>query len=98
MSYQQIFFFGTAAFELLMSVIAFATFIRDKRLAVKGAIRVKEKTLLAMAALFGAPGALLGRIAAHHKTEKAYFSIVIVFSLILQAALLVYLGYLAFLM
>ncbi len=75
----------------LMSVIAFFTFLRDKKLAEKGKIRIKEKTLLGMTAFGGALGAFLGRLAARHKTNKVYFSIMIIFSLILQLAVFAFL-------
>ena len=53
-----------------------------------GAVRIKEKTLLGFTALGGAIGAFFGRILAHHKTDKVYFSMVIYFSLLLEAAVL----------
>lgn len=96
MTFQKIVFLGVLALEFIMSLVALITFARDKKLAVKGAMRVKEKTLLTMAALFGALGALIGRIVAHHKTDKIYFSIVIWVSLIMQAAAVLFLGYIAF--
>ncbi|MBP5342730.1 DUF1294 domain-containing protein [bacterium] len=71
-------------------------YFRDKKLAVKQKERTKEKTLLFYAVFFGALGALLGRILAHHKTDKVYFSIVIYFSLLTQAATLALLVLLAF--
>lgn len=97
MTTQQIILFATLGAIVIMSLITFVTFIKDKKRAVGGRDRIKEKTLLALAACFGSVGALLGRIVARHKTEKIYFGIVIWFSLILHALLVVYLGYLAFL-
>ena len=97
MTYPKIFFLATLGVILLMSFVTFVAFSADKRRAKKERERIKEKTLLAMTACFGAPGALLGRKAAHHKTEKGYFSLVIGFSLILQIALILYTAYLAFL-
>ncbi len=96
MTYQTVCFLAVVALTLIMSVVALITFVIDKNRAVEGKDRVQEKTLLSMTALFGAPGALVGRIIAHHKTGKLYFSIVIWFSLLLQAALIVYTAYLAF--
>lgn len=98
MTLQQIVFFGTIGAVIVMSLIALATFAKDKKLAIAGQERIKEKTLLALAACFGSAGALIGRIVAHHKTDKCYFSIVIWVSLVMHAALLVYTGYLAFIM
>lgn len=69
---------------VLFSLIALVAYFRDKKLAIKGKERTKEKTLLFFAVFFGSIGALLGRILAHHKTDKKYFSIVIYFSLLMQ--------------
>lgn len=71
---------------VLFSLIALIAYFRDKKLAVKGKERTKEKTLLFLAVFFGSVGAFLGRILAHHKTDKKYFSAVIYFSMLMQAA------------
>lgn len=91
-------FVGTLVLIVIMSLVTFLTFLKDKKLAVAGSERIKEKTLLSLAACFGSVGALVGRIVAHHKTDKVYFSIVIWFSLVMHALLVCYLGYLAFLL
>lgn len=79
---------------VLFSLIALIAYFRDKKLAVKGKERTKEKTLLFLAVFFGSVGAFLGRILAHHKTDKKYFSMVIYFSMLMQvvtiAALVVF--------
>jgi len=77
---------------VVMSVAAFVAFLRDKKLAMRGTLRIKEKTLLSLAVLNGAFGALLGRIISHHKTEKKYFSITIYFGLLCQLCVLVMLA------
>lgn len=69
---------------VLFSFIALIAYFRDKKLAVKGKERTKEKTLLFLAVFFGSVGAFLGRILAHHKTDKKYFSMVIYFSMLMQ--------------
>lgn len=74
---------------LLFSIIAMFAYFRDKKLAVKGKERTKEKTLLFYAVFFGSAGAFLGRILAHHKTDKKYFSMVIYFSMLMQAITIV---------
>ena len=74
---------------VLFSLIALVAYFRDKKLAVKGKERTKEKTLLFLAVFFGSVGAFLGRILAHHKTDKKYFSMVIYFSMLMQAATIV---------
>ena len=84
MTLNEIILVAYAALMVLMSLVALAAYFRDKKLAVKQKERTKEKTLLFYSVFFGAIGALLGRILAHHKTDKVYFSIVIYFSLLTQ--------------
>ena len=74
---------------VFFSFVALIAYFRDKKLAVKGKERTKEKTLLFLAVFFGSVGAFLGRILAHHKTDKKYFSMVIYFSMLMQAATIV---------
>ena len=74
---------------VFFSLVALIAYFRDKKLAVKGKERTKEKTLLFLAVFFGSVGAFLGRILAHHKTDKKYFSMVIYFSMLMQAATIV---------
>lgn len=81
---------------VFFSFIALIAYFRDKKLAVKGKERTKEKTLLFLAVFFGSIGAFLGRILAHHKTDKGYFSIVIYFSMLMQAATIIALAIMAF--
>lgn len=95
MNYNQWVFVIYAALIVIMSLIAFATFAKDKKLAIKGAMRIKEKTLLQLAVLNGALGAFIGRIVCHHKTDKIYFSITIYLALFCQALLFIGLGLLA---
>ncbi len=81
----------------LASIVAFFLYKKDKKMAQSGGgpVRIKEKTLLSIACMGGAIGALIGRIVCHHKTDKVYFSMVINLSLLLQAAGLVVLLLLA---
>ena len=81
---------------VFFSFVALIAYFRDKKLAVKGKERTKEKTLLFLAVFFGSIGAFLGRILAHHKTDKGYFSVVIYFSMLLQIATAVILAVMAF--
>lgn len=69
---------------LLVSLIAFALYGKDKKIAGAGPARIRESTLLGVAAFGGALGALLGRTLFRHKTKKIYFSVVIYLSVILQ--------------
>lgn len=74
---------------IVFSLIAFFLYAIDKRKAVKGKMRIQEKVLLFFAVFFGSVGSLIGRIVAHHKTDKSYFSIVIYFSLLVNLATVV---------
>lgn len=75
---------------VLVSLVTFALFLKDKKMAQKNGneVRIKEKTLLSCCAWGGAIGGFLGRIVAHHKTEKSYFSFTIYLGLLVQAAAL----------
>lgn len=94
MTYNQILLTVYSSFILLFSIISFSLYIKDKKLATKSKMRIKEKTLLSFTCFGGAIGSLLGRIVAHHKTNKVYFSIVIWISLIVQLAVFAFLCYL----
>lgn len=96
LTYNQIIFYVALGFFLLMSILSFALFLSDKKKAEAGKDRTKEKTLLGSAVFGGSCGALIGRIVAHHKTNKIYFSITIYLSFLLQIAVLVLLGIFAF--
>ena len=65
-----------------------AVFVLDKGLARRGARRVSERTLLGLAACFGAPGALLAMRAVRHKTQKPRFRIGVPLLLLAQAGAL----------
>ena len=96
--YNKVVFIVYASLLVVMSLITFAMFKKDKNIAVKGGnqMRIKEKTLLGLAVLNGALGALIGRKVAHHKTDKVYFSITIYLSLLCQIIVCALLAYLAF--
>lgn len=90
MSKPLIVFIVYISYLVIMSLITFCLFIKDKKMAQKNQseVRIKEKTLLGFVSFGGAIGGFLGRIVAHHKTNKVYFSINIIFSLLLQVAVL----------
>jgi uncharacterized membrane protein YsdA (DUF1294 family) len=81
-----------------MSLVTFFLFLKDKGMAKKNnsEVRIKEKTLLSSVVFGGAVGGFIGRIVAHHKTNKGYFSFTIYISLLLQACVLVLFILLAF--
>ena len=97
MTYNQIILTVYLAYLVIMSLVALVLYNKDKKIAKTGkGMRIQEKTLLSVGVLGGAIGSLFGRIMAHHKTDKSYFSIVIYFSLLLQVAALVVLVVMAF--
>lgn len=98
MTFNLIVFIVYVALLVLMSIVAFAVFGKDKKIAVKqnGQMRIKEKTLLTLTVLNGAVGAFIGRKVHHHKTDKVYFSITIYLSILCQALVAVVLALLAF--
>ncbi len=69
---------------MLINLLSLGAFALDKRKAVKGKWRIRENTLLFLAAIGGAAGALLGMKLFRHKTRHPRFSIGIPVLLILQ--------------
>ncbi len=88
------FYWLFAAYMLVMSLVAFILYGRDKGLAKRGARRTPEKTLLGVGFFGGAVGALFGMQTFRHKTKHWYFYAVNILGLILQLALESYLVYL----
>lgn len=68
------------------SVVAFLAFGLDKWRAGRGAERISEFTLIALAALGGWPGGWLGMILFRHKTAKWTFKLKFALALIPFAA------------
>ena len=62
---------------VLINALALGFMCADKYFAVRHRRRVPEAALLALAALGGAGGALLGMALAHHKTRKPKFYITV---------------------
>ncbi len=63
----------------------------DKRRSVRGAFRIPEATLFAVAIIGGSLGSILGMHIFRHKTKHWYFLIGMPVILILQIALVVFL-------
>ena len=80
----KIIFIIYVCYMAFMSLISMFLFIKDKNMAKKNgdSNRIKEKTLLGFVAYGGAIGGFIGRIIAHHKTDKFYFTLTIFISLI----------------
>ena len=83
---------------VIMSIISFTLYGVDKKKAIKGNERIKEKTLLFYTIFNGAIGAFFARFVFRHKTEKKYFSLTIFAGLFIQVLGLTILYYLAFFM
>lgn len=76
---------------LAMSLIAYILYVADKSRARKGQWRIRERTLLLLGFLGGAPGALAAMKTFRHKTKHNSFWIVNTLGLIWQLALSCYL-------
>ena len=71
----------------LMSLLSFCLMCWDKRQAIRGRWRVRERTLFLTAILGGSPGSILGMRVFHHKTKHWYFRYGLPALLVLQIAL-----------
>jgi uncharacterized membrane protein YsdA (DUF1294 family) len=74
----------------LATVLAFA---RDKQLAVERGRRIRESTLLWLAAIGGSPGALWARRHYRHKTRKQPFGMRLELIVMAQAGILLGLAF-----
>lgn len=77
------------AYWLLINLITFFLFFRDKRAAVRGKWRTPERTLLTAAFFGGAAGGLLAMYLFRHKTRKPKFYLLMPVFLIAQICLFV---------
>ena len=75
---------------LMINAVAFILYGIDKRKAIKRKWRVPEATLIGIAALGGALGALFGMLAWHHKTRKWKFRILVPLCLIVWVAIILF--------
>ena len=82
---------GIARFLLgyigILSLLTFALFGQDKYRAVRGGWRIRERTLLTLCFLGGAPGGLLAMLLFRHKIRSRKFLLLVPLSLLLWAAL-----------
>lgn len=76
---------------LVMSVVAYATYARDKSAARAGRRRTPEKTLHLMALLGGWPGALLAQRRLRHKSSKTSFLVTFWLTVVLNLGALAWL-------
>ncbi len=73
---------------VVMSVVTFVAYARDKRAAQRGQWRTGEGTLILLGALSGWPGALIAQKTLRHKTRKQPFRTVFWASVIINIGLL----------
>ena len=66
---------NAALILLIWNIAVMLIYGLDKLKAKKGAWRIPEKTLLLLALLLGAPGALIGMELFRHKTKHRLFTI-----------------------
>lgn len=77
---------------IAINILAFIIYGIDKLNAMRNAVRVPEKTLLALALAGGSAGALIAVYMFRHKTKKRLFTILLPLFLILHLSLLAYLA------
>ena len=82
---------GVICFFLIMSLIAYICYGRDKSLAKAHKWRIPEKVLLSLSFFGGAVGALTAMQVFRHKTRHWYFHVIGLAGLAWQAGLLIYL-------
>lgn len=82
---------GLLCFYLIMSLIAYICYGRDKRLAKQRKWRIPEKVLLSVSFFGGAAGALAAMQVFRHKTKHWYFHAVGWLGLAWQIGLAAYL-------
>lgn len=75
----------------LVNAAGFAVMLADKLKAKRGAWRIPERTLMAIAAIGGSIGSLLGMYAFRHKTKHLKFTVGIPVILTLQILLGIFL-------
>ena len=76
---------------LLINAVGFALMLIDKWKAKHNRWRIKEATLMTVAALGGSVGSLLGMYTVRHKTKHLKFTVGIPLILVAQIALAIYL-------
>lgn len=77
-------FIGYLILLLLLSIITYFAYSLDKRKAIKGRWRTKEKTLLLMSFLFGSLGGIIAMYTKRHKNKHWYFVFVNFSSLVIH--------------
>lgn len=73
----------------VISIVTFFVYGADKNKARKGQWRIPENVLIALAAIGGSIGALIGMRYFHHKTKKPKFYVGVPAILVVQVILLI---------
>lgn len=81
-----------AAWLIAINLITFVYYGYDKRQARRGASRIPEIVLFALALLGGSPGAFLAMSVFRHKTNKGPFRLLFWCIVVVQALLIVWLA------
>ena len=91
MTTKQIVIIAYASYLVLLSLITFIAYGVDKKKAIKGKYRTKEKTLLSLSFLGGAFGGYPAMLIFRHKTkgEHWYFTAVNWLGLLLHITLMI---------
>ena len=91
MTTKQIVIIAYASYLVLLSLITFIAYGVDKKKAIKGKYRAKEKTLLSLSFLGGAFGGYPAMLIFRHKTkgEHWYFTAVNWLGLLLHITLMI---------
>lgn len=91
MSTKQIVIIAYASYLVLLSLVTFIAYGVDKKKAIKGKYRTKEKTLLSLSFLGGAFGGYPAMLIFRHKTkgEHWYFTVVNWLGLAVHIALMI---------
>lgn len=84
--------FVIAAVLVIMNFVSFFLMWKDKNAAKNGKWRIKERTLFLATALFGGLGGVMGMYILRHKTQHWYFKLFFPIFLILQIAILIFIG------
>jgi len=69
---------------IIVNIATFLVFLWDKVRAKQGQWRVKESTILMLAAIGGTPAALLARAIFRHKTRKQPFGYILIAIAVIQ--------------
>ena len=78
------------SYTVILTLVTFITYARDKNKAKKNLWRTPEGTLLLLAFIGGAIGAFLGMTLFRHKIRKAKFYLCVPFLALLQIAFIVF--------